>query len=94
MYPSENNAMKLIINSKQTSSENASSWRLNDTLQTDYQVKEEVKNASKEFLELNENVINAMKPRKTLSKPGVEFFSVKHIKTRKSTNKLYNDGTQ
>jgi hypothetical protein len=52
---SDNNALKLQLNNKNSNKNRSSSWKLNNTLLNDQLVIDELKEEIKRFLEVNEN---------------------------------------
>jgi hypothetical protein len=52
---SDDNVLKLKINNKNSNKKHANSWKLTNTLLSDEQVIDEIKEEIKKFLEVNEN---------------------------------------
>ena len=52
---SDHNAMRLEVNYREKNIKNTNTWRLNNTLLTDQEIAEEIKEEIKKYLETNDN---------------------------------------
>ena len=62
MHLSENNVVRLDVNYRKKITENANTWRLNNTLLNNQQITEEIKKEMKICIETNENKNTNPKP--------------------------------